>query len=283
MKPHLEHIPHELKGSIYAYIYQNESFTTPWHYHEDLELTYILKSSGIRHVGNHIDNFTKGDLVLIGKNVPHCWKNDTDYKNGAISSCIQWNESVFKNLLDSNLDLQNIQQLIHQSEVGIKFTNPSFNLRMGERIKKMAELEAGKKFIELLDILNELANCKSKFLLSVKENASQYSKKTDTRIKAILDHIDASYSEKICIKDMTDITFMTEGAFCKYFKKQFKKSFTNYLNEFRVRKACILLQETDDKLFEIGAKCGYENLSFFHRQFKKYTQMTPREYRNKTL
>ncbi|TYA64739.1 helix-turn-helix domain-containing protein, partial [Seonamhaeicola marinus] len=49
--------------------------------------------------------------------------------------------------------------------------------------------------------------------------------------------------------------------------------------EFRIRKTCILLQETNDKLTDISYKCGYENMSFFHRQFKKYMQITPYEYR----
>ena len=79
--------------------------------------------------------------------------------------------------------------------------------------------------------------------------------------------------------NMASITFMTNSAFCKYFKKHFKKSFSNYLNEYRIRKACLLLQETDKKLLEIALDCGYENMPFFHRQFKKYLYTTPSEYR----
>jgi YesN/AraC family two-component response regulator len=118
-------------------------------------------------------------------------------------------------------------------------------------------------------------------LLSEKGNLYQYSKKPDPRIKNILDFIENHYQRKIKIEELATLTFMTEGAFCKYFKKQFKRSFTNFLNEFRIRKACVLLQDTNKKLLDIALNCGYENMSFFHRQFKKYIKMTPLEYKRK--
>ncbi|KAA1246406.1 AraC family transcriptional regulator [Aquimarina sp. RZ0] len=78
---------------------------------------------------------------------------------------------------------------------------------------------------------------------------------------------------------MADLVFLTEISFCKFFKRNFNKSFTNYLNEFRIRKSCQLLRQTNKKLLDIAEECGYENMSFFHRQFKKYIKKTPSEYR----
>ena len=76
---------------------------------------------------------------------------------------------------------------------------------------------------------------------------------------------------------------MTKVSFCKYFKKQFDKTFTQYLNEFRIRKTCQGLQESNQQVTQIAMECGYENMSFFHRQFKKYVGITPAKYRSQYL
>ncbi len=281
MKPLHEHIQHEIDSSIHAFIYQESNFHTLWHYHNEFELSFIQKSSGIRHVGNSIDNFTAGDLVLIGKNVPHCWKNENDYKGGVVSACVQWNQDHLEPILRNIPEFKQITKLLDIAKSGISFTNINFNNRIGKQLMELPKLPPDKRLITFLAILSDLNDCKDKELLSVEGNQYQFSEESDHRTKAILDYIETNYQDKISIEEMADITHMTAGAFCKYFKKQFNRSFTNYLNEFRIRKTCILLQDTDEKLSEISYKCGYENMSFFHRQFKKYMHMTPHEYRKK--
>ncbi|MEW4923040.1 AraC family transcriptional regulator [Algibacter sp. 2305UL17-15] len=280
MKPKLEHIPHELDGSIHAFIYENDYFNAPWHYHEDYELTYIVKGSGIRHVGNNIDHFTPNDLVLIGKEVPHCWRNEMGYNDGVISVCVQWNNKTIDDFLNNNSELQAVHSLLEASKQGIKFTNIDFVKQISDRMIQLNQLHSGKKLINLLDILLDLATSNEKTLLSITKTNYHFTEKSNTRIASILNYIDHNYHRKISIEDMANLIYMTNSAFCKYFKKEFKRPFTNYLNEFRIRKACLLLQETDQNLLDIALNCGYENMSFFHRQFKKYLLMTPLAYRN---
>ena len=50
------------------------AFDAPYHFHEEFELTYILHGKGKRYVGSHMEDFSSGDLVLLGPNLPHCWK-----------------------------------------------------------------------------------------------------------------------------------------------------------------------------------------------------------------
>lgn len=281
MKPKFEYIQHELDGSIHAFIYENNRFDAPWHYHEDYELTYIIKSSGIRHLGSSVDSFTSGDLILIGKKAPHCWTNEAGYNDGVISACVQWKTDTLDAFIDNSIELKPIKLLLEASKNGIKFTDINFIKHIGEQILQLKQLTPGKRLIKLLDILLELASTKYKTILSGHDSSYLFSDKSNSRIASILDYIDSNYQKKISIQDMADLIYMTKGAFCKYFKKEFKRSFTNYLNEFRVRKVCLLLQETDNNLLDIALSCGYENMSFFHRQFKKHLLMTPMEYRKK--
>ena len=62
---------------VSQHIYKN--FLKVWHFHEELELVYIIESTGTRFVGDHIEKFQAGEIVLIGKNVPHMWLNDDAY------------------------------------------------------------------------------------------------------------------------------------------------------------------------------------------------------------
>ncbi|TYA66015.1 AraC family transcriptional regulator [Seonamhaeicola marinus] len=279
MKPQLEHITHDIDSSILAFLFEDDHFTAPWHYHADYELTYILKGSGIRHIGNNIDNFFPGDLVLVGTNTPHCWINEKGYNDGVQSVCIQWEAIALQDFLNTNKELKAIKKMLDIASSGIKFRNSEFASSIGNRLNELLALSPEKKLIRFLDILCDLSNCETIELLSVEGNEFQYSEKTDFRTKAILDYLEENYQKRIILEDVADITHLSVGAFCKFFKKQFNRSFTNYLNEFRIRKTCILLQETNDKLSDISFKCGYENMSFFHRQFKKYMNMTPHEYR----
>lgn len=281
MKLKLELIPYELGGSIHSFLYENSHFSTPWHYHQEFELTYIIKSNGIRHIGSSIDNFTTNDLVLIGKNVPHCWKNDKGYSDGVRSSCVQWNETVFEAFINGNSEFKSIQKLLDLSKSGLKFTNYEFASQIGKRLEEMIREEPAKKLLTLLNILLDLSQNSERKILSVEGERYEHTGKSDLRIKSILDYIEDNFHQKISLKELADLTFMTEVSFCKYFKKQFNRSFTNYLNEFRIRKVCVMLQNTDHKLLEVAMKCGYENMSFFHRQFKKYVDMSPQEYRKK--
>jgi AraC-like DNA-binding protein len=72
---------------------------------------------------------------------------------------------------------------------------------------------------------------------------------------------------------------MTPSAFCHYFKKYTRKTFTQYVNEVRIGYACKLLIETDLNVSEIGYQSGYNSLSRFNKCFKLHRGKTPLGYR----
>lgn len=281
MKPKLEYISHKLDGEVYAFTYQNTFFDAPWHYHEDYELTYIEKGRGIRHVAGSVDHFVPGDLVLVGKGVPHFWRNESGYAAGVVSHCVQWESASLESFIHQTEALQPIAKLLKAAQNGVKFRDATFSLTIGNRLKKLESLPAEERIVELLQLLLKLAKHQEKELLSVNTVRYHLTEKSNTRIATLLNYVDVNFHQKITLDQMAALTYMTKAAFCKYFKKEFKKTFTNYLNEYRIRKACLLLQETDENLLSIALNCGYENMSFFHRQFKKYLGLTPKEYRQK--
>ncbi|WP_405294335.1 AraC family transcriptional regulator [Algibacter sp. Ld11] len=278
MKPQLELIEREIDSSIHTFYYENDCFSSPWHYHEEYELTLILKGSGIRYTGNSIENFYPGDLVLVGPSLPHYWKNDAAYTGGVISICIQWNHEVLNKFIEDSIEFYQIQALLQHAKFGVRI-HPLFKDNVEDKFKKIVDLEPGKKMVAFIDLLLELAQAPKIKTLSGVVKGLSVDKQSDNRIQKILNYISTNYTKKISIKEMAELTFMTEISFCKFFKRRFNKSFTNYLNEFRIRKTCQLLRDTNQKLIDVALNCGYENMSFFHRQFKKYLKITPGEYR----
>ncbi|WP_109830933.1 AraC family transcriptional regulator [Reichenbachiella versicolor] len=277
MKPQHEHINYEIDSSIHVFKYVNKNFESPWHYHEEFELTFVIKSSGIRYVGNSIDDFYVGDLVLLGPSVPHSWKNNGGYTDGAESICVQWKQEVLNQFLSNSIEFHAIHQMLQKAKLGLRFNLTSCDVE--STLLSLLDLEPAPRLLTFLNLLWKLTQLEHITISAIGDFVLDEA--TDQRVHRVLRHIDDNYNHKITLGEVSDLTFMTEVSFCKFFKRRFNKSFTNYLNEFRIRKVCQLLRESDHKLIEIAMSCGYDNMSFFHRQFKKYMDMTPKEYRSR--
>src|SRR5690554_3786715 len=104
MKIHFESITPLESSSFKVSQYSKMEFDSPWHYHPEFELTYILSSQGVRYVGNTIENFYENDLVLLGPNLPHCWKNADHQPQVASAIVIQWKDNLLGNALTENTE-----------------------------------------------------------------------------------------------------------------------------------------------------------------------------------
>ena len=98
-------------------------------------------------------------------------------------------------------------------------------------------------------------------------------------LKKVLTYIRENYKEKIYIQNLADQVHMNEQYFCRFFKKSIGRTPMEYINEYRIKQAMRLLEETDLPVTEVCLECGYNNLGNFLRAFKKYTETTPLKYR----
>ena len=101
------------------------------------------------------------------------------------------------------------------------------------------------------------------------------------KIKDVIKYIETNYQRAITIDEIAGVCNFSSSHFMKYFKKVMNTSFIDYLNEYRLSVASRLLLTTSDNILEIAAECGYDNLSYFNRLFKKKFGVTPSVYRNK--
>lgn len=100
-------------------------------------------------------------------------------------------------------------------------------------------------------------------------------------IKTVLTYIRENYRERIRISDLAGLISRNEQYFCRFFKKAIGSSPMAYVNEYRIKQARRLLQQTDLSVMEICLECGFNNLGNFLREFRRHTDTTPLQYRNK--
>lgn len=253
-------------------------FDSPWHFHTEYELTYIHKGYGTRFVGSSAELFKEGDLVLIGSSVPHYWRCDDAFyhqeKRKANSIVIQFKPDLFfKNPLP---EMEHIHLLLKKSASGVKFLNSrSYKDDFFELLKK----DGFEQLIHFYNLLDRLSLDTNQKLLSISHDSQLYQAKDSKIFQEVINYIFTNFKHDISLGELSKKVHMSTPAFCRYFKKRTKKTFTEYVNSLRIAQASKLLIETDMSVSQICFDCGYNSLSYFNRQFKKIKNMGPKEYK----
>lgn len=285
MKPVLVRDHASLHSSIIFDVDEYDYFYNPWHYHPELELTLILKSYGQRQVGDSIENFRAGDLVLVGSNLPHVWKNDDIYFQG--NPELKAQAIVVKFLPDfagQNFfrlhEMKQIGYLINEvSQFGLELQG-DLRSQVDGMMRTLVQLDETERFIHFLHILDLISKSKEYKLLSSLSYRNENIKNSH-RINAVLDYIMEHYYEEIRLETVAGLINMNKNAFCRFFKKGTQKTLFDVIQEVRIRKACQFLVETDMNILQVCYACGFGNVSGFNKTFKKVTGTTPLSYRKR--
>ncbi len=269
----------EFDGEEYDYFYN------PWHYHPEMELTLVIKSFGQRQVGDSIENFGPGDLVLVGSNLPHVWKNDEVFlqKNTAMKAqaiVVKFlPEFAGKGFFDRP-EMSKIRHLIEElTPFGVKLTG-ALRDRVEQVMRKLPAMDDAERFIRLLDILDMISKSDDHRLLA---SLSYRNEKTENthRVNVVLDYIMEHYQEDLNLETVAAQINMNKNAFCRFFKKGTRKTLFDVIQEVRIGKACQHLLETDMNVLQVCYACGFSNISGFNKTFKKITGTTPLSYRKR--
>ncbi|KXX66568.1 AraC family transcriptional regulator [Flammeovirga sp. SJP92] len=274
MKAFFEKVVTQDSSNIRAFKYSQKEFNTPWHVHPEYELTFILNSVGNRYVGNNISGYQPGELVLLGPNLPHCWKNDIDERENAESLVIQWPKEVVNNILE----FDEIKSLFKNINRGILFHYPSsFDIKA--KMQVVIESNGLERYLNLIALLKEMNRLEKREYLAGASYAYEESTALNDRIEKVQNFIAENYDRKIRLSEIAQELNMTEQSFSRFFSKAMQRPFFVFLNEYRINRVSRLLLETDMQVAEIGYRCGYESLPFFYQQFKKFKNYSPLEFR----
>lgn len=249
-------------------------FKWEYHYHPEIELVCVISGSGTRHVGYHKSNYTNGDLVLIGSNIPHSGfgLNSVDPHEEIV---LQFREDIL-HFPQQEVETRAVKDLLERSKYGILYSTATKKALL-PKLKKLLESEGYKRYLLLLEILFELSMCEEYELLNKEIMPYTIISKNKTRLENIFTYVEHHYDKEINIEDVAKLANLTLPAFCNFFKKATQITFTEFVNRYRINKACLLMTQ-DKTISECSYSCGFNNVTYFNRMFKKYTNKTPSEF-----
>jgi AraC-like DNA-binding protein len=283
MKPPYQQLDNATEGSFLFRQFNLPYFDAFYHFHPEFELTLILKGEGKRFVGNQMADFKEGDLVLLGSNVPHCWKSEgIRNENSARSIVIQFKEDFLGEGFFKNPDTQTIKNLLDKAKSGILISGKTRD-RVAREMIFLLTVPPFQKLLGLLDLLNTIATSKDFEIIDNQPDKYDLPAIDLDRINKIYAYVIEHYTQDINLEAAARLTNMTETAFCRYFKKVTKKTFLDLVTEFRIKHVCNLLNSTDKQVAEVCFESGFGNISHFNKQFKVLTGYSPLNYRKMFL
>ena len=277
MRAELERISNKPTDSFFVKVVEREhrlDFKASYHYHPEYELIWTLKSRGRRFIGNHISEYKSGELIFLGKNIPHCWITSEPSEQ----MVVQMKEDFL------GLDFLNtpecfpLRNMLKESYRGLQFYGKT-KKRIQRKMKELLIENSFKRLLLLLEILNELAQSEEFEYLSTDDYRSAYNQKEFERIQMLYNYIHENFQGDIKIDQAAQLINLTKSAFCKFVKRKTKKTFSQIVNEVRLGKATNLLIETDMPITQICYEVGYNDLSYFFRQFLKTMGSSPKQFR----
>ncbi len=279
MKASFESIQPSNHTSFISRYFEEESFSAPYHFHPEYELTLIIKGSGKRYTGTHMNDFAEGDLVLLGSNLPHCWKsNPVNDGSKSISIVIHFQKDFLGKDFFLAPEMKRILHLLNNSQYGIQFTGNTILIQ--HKMKDLLhEQDAFKKLFLMLDVLNELSASREYTLLEKQNTQTAFPFNEKERIHTAMGYIVDNFKNNISLKVVAALVNMTPEAFCKYFKKISRKTFIEVVNDYRIDFAIGQLINTEKSIVQIGFDSGFNDISNFYKTFKHRTKLSPLGYR----
>lgn len=272
------------KPELAALIYQVDKeafFYDKLHQHEEIQLSYIVEGEGTLIVGDSINYYKPGDVLVIGSQVPHVFQSDQEQYQQSHMVSLFFTETSFGKTFFELEELMELQVFFNRAKQGFKVTsNHEKIIALFNDIETATKLE---RFIILMQLLKHVVNSDYKSLSSFIYEKN-YSVVEGERLRDVFDYTMNNYHQDITLDAVANVANMTKNAFCKYFKKYTNKTYGAFLNELRIEHACkLILSKKNHTISDVAYKVGFNNISNFNRQFKKVKRQTPLNFKNENF
>jgi len=285
MRPQLHKLPLSPDSSFIYINWECNYFDKAWHFHKEYELVLIDKTKGTRFIGDKVSFIKENDLMLIGPNVPHLYRNTEEYYQNkglvAKSSFIHFTDDFLGNCFFDLPEMKLVRRLLDRSVLGLEIQGKA-NRYVKSKLQEMESVSPANRLIKLMEILVYLSTSKELEPILSRTFIANNTSDTD-KIDTVFQFILKNFKNEIYIEEIADRLNMSAASFSRYFKHHTRKTFSNYVTEIRISHACRLLMEGNYSISEICYKSGFENLSNFYRHFKKHTGLIPKDYKGRFL
>ena len=250
------------------------------HQHPEIQVTLIEKSTGSLVHGDYLGHFEPGDFFVIGPNVPHVFRNDDLYYNSeqrARAITVFFDRATFGEAFLNLPEAKGLRELIALAERGMQLKSPHTG-EVAQLIRNIEAAQGMSRLVLVLQLVDALIQSDAYELLNTEGSFRQVDEVEGKRLNDIFRFTMERYNQPIRLDEVAAIANMSPSAFCRYFKQHTRKTYLEFLNEYRIGQACKWLMAGHRSIAQICYDAGFNNLSNFNRKFKEVTGNTPSGY-----
>jgi AraC-like DNA-binding protein len=257
------------------------AFDGRFHFHPEIEITLIQASRGRRVVGDSIESFAPGDLVLLGENLPHQYVSDAPPTRGhpARAKVIQFRADFLCGALNKAPEFERIWKMISGATRGLKFSAASAEAATAV-IDQLFASSGTLRLVRLLELLDLLGLDGRAAPIASAGYFSRINTREGDAIDRALEYLNTNFTQSVTLDDLSGHLHVSSATCNRLLHKSIGRSFKASLNEIRISHACRLLLETEQPIVDVAYSSGFNNLSNFNRRFKELKRRTPKAYRN---
>ena len=245
-------------GSSWALLHRQLDGGIPfeWHYHPEFELTLTTNSFGNRLIGDHVDSYEDGDLVLIGPNLPHSWRSHGSLDGSAphVAIVAWFTKTWADDLLMLFPEMSDLQPLLEEARRGVQFSAETA-AEVRPLIESIPRTGAADRLMLLFKILQALIRDKRRRLLASPDvEAACPIAPTDDRMRRVLDYLHSNYRRQISMEELAEIACRSLSATHRLFRRHTRMTPIEYVTRLRIGRACSALMEGEKSIAAVAER-----------------------------
>lgn len=278
MKTLIQKVEPDANQSFACRIYETPHFETNWHKHPEYELITILKGHGTALIGDHVCDYKVHDVFFIAGNLPHWFRKHHPSMVCSVLVVHFTGDCWGPGFLQMP-EMKAIQTLLKKNN----------GLLLQKRLKKavapamhgLHEARGIDKLLQLFQCLHTIGTSTQFKILT--EDFHDPAVAVNPAIEKIIDYSFKHFLEPVTLEEIAGVANMTIPTFCRFFKKNIKKTYFDFIRDLRISHACKLLTSTSKPILEVCYESGYKSWAHFSKQFKEVKAQTPSEYRRQFI
>lgn len=285
IKPQFEYVQAE-EGSSFRCVYKtcdDLAGDHPWHFHPEFELSWVMTSHGTRYVGDYVQPYAPGEVVLYGPNLPHCSRNDGGSGEPVEHITIQFIPACLGQDFFEIPEATSIKRLLEESRGAVMFA-PTAAALVGPLMMEIEQLSGMSRLVKLIEVLDRLSRVERRALITPSyTNQVVVDQKLVERLAHVQRYIDEHFRGIVRQAELAGQLDMSAPAFSKFVRSATGNTFMGLVKLARINEACRLLANGSERITDIALDSGYQHTSHFDRHFRELKGVSPSDYRRKLL
>lgn len=270
-----ERVAHEMQNiplSFYHVDEKHPAYHAPLHFHRSSEMVRVLSGKLKMYLDGKKIIVSPGDILFINQEIIHGF-----FPINCVYEIINFDADEI--LMRTTL-CKNALRIFTNSHVTILPFHPTKDAsihHLANQLFDFASTESEDNDLLILGALFELLGT----IYAKHHYTENFKTSTNAkRFKPVLEYIEKSYMNPIKLTDMAEVFGISASHFSVLFHDFFRQTPIDYLNSYRIERACLLLVHSDLPVTEVAYRCGFNDSAYFVKVFKKYKNTTPKKYRS---